>query len=93
MQITMKMISTLLGILGTLVVFGFWVFTYHLTLATKKDNAILYVDLRIKDVQDSVFNYSGKQTLTDFDKEQLLKLKKTLERLEIQSERLQGFIQ
>jgi len=91
MTITLKMVSTIVGILGSVIVFGVWVFTYHTTLATKADIGLLYVDLRLKDVQDSVFNYSGKEVLSEFDKEQLTKLKKTLERLEVQREKFMGF--
>ena len=88
-------LSTLVGILGAVISLGVWVFGYHDTLSTKKEVNLIYIELRLKDVQDSVFYYSQRDTstLNNFEKARQTRLQATLLRLEGERDKPLGLAQ
>jgi hypothetical protein len=86
------MIGGILGILTVLSGFGLWIYDYHNQYSTKTDNATVYIDVRIEDVQETVIYYTGKKNLDKYDRERLVKLKSTLEKLENQRKKMSGYI-
>ena len=93
-----KMIGIIIGVMtitGGLVTGAVNFYNYHDTLATKKemnekflqakkDRNIVYVNLRLRDVEDSIrfYQQKGISTLDHFGREHYEKLQKTLARLE-----------
>jgi len=90
MTINLKIVSTLLGIIGSLFTAGYFVFEYHNTLATKKEVNLIFIELRLNDVEDSIENYSNADTLTTVEQRRYDRLVKTLSRLEGSRDKILG---
>ena len=89
---TIAKISTLIGILAALASAAIWVFGYHATLSTKKEVNLIYIELRLKDAEDSVYFYSQRDpaSLNSFEQARFERIQASLVRLEAERDKVLG---
>lgn len=92
MNVPVKLIGTVLGILVILSGFGTWVYDYHGTLATRSDVNMNNLDGRISDVETVVLIYTliGIEKLDPVSKGRYERANARLVNLEAERDKLLG---
>jgi len=92
MNVPVKHIASVLGILVILSSFGTWVYNYHTTLATKQDVNMNNLDGRISDVETVVLIYTliGIENLDPVSKNRYVRANARLVNLEAERDKVLG---